>query len=411
MEKERIRKLEGKIEKISFRKMIQYPSTTYATFGLYRYPAKFIPHVVAYTLENYAKTGMKVFDPFAGYGTVGVVSKIYGYDYEMWDLNPMLKVLHSIAIMKPTKVKIEEILKQIKSSKEKFIPQWSRLNYWYPEEFLPFLYRIWGYYHALPSNSLKRLLTIPLLKTTRYFSYDDMQRQKLSKSRKSQQRAYSLLSSDWEIKYFQMLKRELIRVIKGIHEYQMLSPKKTKCSIKVGIDSMRENLKEVKDILITSPPYLQSQEYIRQAKLDLFWLGYSEEKIRGLSKLEIPYRNIAPCSIHSETFFKYEREIKEKHIRQIFDRYFWGVLGSLSRLQEKISSYLFFFVGHTSIRGRAIPLDRIFIEHFTDLGWVHEVTLMDTIISRRLFSYHVNPATGIKDVRTSVENLVILRRD
>ena len=84
---------EGKIEKISFRKTIEFPSTTYATFGLYRYPAKFIPHVIAYTLKNYATPGMKVFDPFAGYGTVGVVSRIYGHDYEMWDLNPMLKVL------------------------------------------------------------------------------------------------------------------------------------------------------------------------------------------------------------------------------------------------------------------------------------------------------------------------------
>ena len=248
-------KTEGKTEKISFRNTIDFASTTYATFGLYRYPAKFIPPVIAYILKNYGKSGMKVFDPFAGYGTVGVVSKIYGHDYEMWDLNPMLKVLHSIAIMKPTKVVVKDILQQMFSYKKEFVPNWQRLNYWFPEEVLLFLYKIWGYYHSLSDNSLKLLLTIPLLKTTRYFSYDDTQRQKLSKSQKSQKKVFSLLSDDWKKRFFQMLEQEIGRVIKGIREYQALSPQNTKRIIRAGIDAMEENLKQERDILITSPPY------------------------------------------------------------------------------------------------------------------------------------------------------------
>ncbi|MBS7251898.1 MAG: hypothetical protein KIH08_15105, partial [Candidatus Freyarchaeota archaeon] len=64
----------------------EIPTTTYGTFSIYKYPAKFIPQIIAYILKEYAKPGMKVFDPFAGYGTVGVVSRVYGYDYELWDL-------------------------------------------------------------------------------------------------------------------------------------------------------------------------------------------------------------------------------------------------------------------------------------------------------------------------------------
>ena len=63
------------------------------------------------------------------------------------------------------------------------------------------------------------------------------------------------------------------------------------------------------------------------------------------------------------------------------------------------------------MRGRVIPIDRVFAEHFVELGWVHEATLVDTIVARRMFSYRVNPATNLKDKRTPVENLVILRRD
>ena len=70
---------------ILFRNTIpEIPSTTYGTFAIYKYPAKFIPQVIAYVLKNYAKPGMKIFDPFAGYGTTGIVSRIYGYEYELW---------------------------------------------------------------------------------------------------------------------------------------------------------------------------------------------------------------------------------------------------------------------------------------------------------------------------------------
>src|SRR3989344_3033156 len=398
-----------KIQKIIFRKAVKIPSTTHATFGLYRYPAKFIPHVVAYILENYGEPKMKVFDPFGGYGTVGVMSRIYGCDYEMWDINPMLKILHSVAIMKPAKIDVEKVLKEMTNSKEEFKPDWERLGYWFPEEVLPFLYKVWGYYHSLNDKNTKLILTIPLLKTTRYFSYDDTQRQKLSKSKRSQEKINKLLISDWKGKFFEMLEHNINKVIKGIEEYQMLNPKDVKGVIK-NVDTFRENLTEKKDILITSPPYLQSQEYMRQAKLDLFWLNFHQKTVKELSKLEMPYRDVEPIEIKSKTFMKYHNEIKEPHIQKAFDRYFWGVLGSFTRLQNNISKYMFIFVGHSSTRGQAIPLDKIFIEHLTNYGWKHEKTLSDTIVNRQLFSYKVNPASKMKDARTSVENLIILKR-
>jgi hypothetical protein len=407
----RLEKMLGEERRVIFRNLVDLPSTTYGTFGLYRYPAKFIPHVIAYVLENYAQPNMKIFDPFAGYGTVGVVSRIYGYDYELWDLNPMLKILHSVATLEPEGIDVKEFVSQMIDSKEKFVPDWSKLDYWFPKEFLPLLFKAWGFYHSLGDEYLKLLLTIPLLKVTRYFSHDDMQRQKLSKSPISKERMVSLLTSDWKTKFFNMVEGELFRVVEGIADYWTLSPKQTQATIKAGIDVLTTDLEEEKDILLTSPPYLQSQEYIRQAKMDLFWLGYSEEKIKGLSKLEIPYRDVKPQTIHSETFSSLQSSIEEGHMRKVFDRYFWGVLGALTHLQEKVNSYLFLFVGRTSMRGCAIPIDRIFAEHFVSLGWTHETTLIDTIVSRRMFSYRVNPATNHKDNRTKTENLVILRKN
>jgi len=400
----------GETKRVVFRDIVQLPSTTYATFGLYRYPAKFIPHVIAYILSQYTKPNMKIFDPFGGYGTVGVMSKLYGNDYELWDLNPMIEILHKIATMKSKSIDVSEIRRQILSSDEEFIPSWSRMPNWFPKEFLSFLYKAWGYYHSLSDIDLKLILTVPLLKTTRYFSYDDMQRQKLTRSRKSEERVNRLLSLDWKREFLKMLQSETIRIMNGIREYNALAPKNVEAIVKGGVDSLTEELSEKKDVLITSPPYLQSQEYIRQAKIDLFWLGHTETEVKALSKLEIPYRNIEPYEIHSEMFYEYKKGISEEHILKILNNYFWGVVETLSRLQENVSSYLFLFVGHSSARGRSTPIDKILAEHFTYLGWHHKATLSDTIVSRRMFKYRFNPATGTQDARTSVENLVILEK-
>lgn len=295
---------------VTFRKtMTEIPSTTFGTFALYRYPAKFIPQVIAYVLKNYSTPDMTVFDPFAGYGTTGLVSRIYGNEYELWDLNPLLETFHSIATLSPDMIEsldMEKILGKMKRSRKSFSPRWSNINHWYDEKILDFLKRMWGYYHYSLDDSYEKLvLTIPLLKATRYFSFDDMQRQKLSTSDRSRKRVESLLSGDWEDSFQKMLVAETAKVIKGIINYSTLSPKPVKAHIKSGIDTMFTTLNERRDLLITSPPYLQSQEYMRQAKMDLFWLDYGEEFIKQLSGLEIPYRKLDPYPIQSETFNEY----------------------------------------------------------------------------------------------------------
>lgn len=388
------------------------PSTTYGTFALYRYPAKFIPQVIAYVLENYADSNMTVFDPFAGYGTAGIVARIYGHDYELWDLNPLLEVFHRIATLKVQPINMNSILSNMLTSKEEFLPKWSNLTYWFDEEFLPILAKVWGFYHSIENEYVKNILTIPLLKTTRYFSYDDIQRQKLSKSPKSKDRIKNLKSINWKTEFFRILRKELNILVKKLRQYNKLSPKQVGCKVKGGIDTLNTELQEERDVLITSPPYLQSHEYIRQAKMDLFWLGYSEADIKKLSKLEIPYRDVEPVTIYSETFNEWQNKLmkEDEHIRKVFNNYFWAVLGALTRLQEKITSYLCIFVGRPSMRGESVPIDIIIAEHLVNLGWKHKITLGDKIVSRRLFSYKVNPATNKEDKRTQKEHLVILTK-
>lgn len=396
---------------ISFRKEIEFPSTTYATFGLYQYPAKFIPNIPAYICDSFLEKGNSIIDPFAGYGTTGVVSRLYGINYEMWDLSPLLKYIHDTTLLLPKKKeKVVNAIDEMKKSEEEFIPDWPNFDYWYNKEFHTFLYKIWGYYHNIDDNYVKTLLTLPLLKITRLFSYDDPVRQKLSKSRKSEERVSSILNKKWKKYFFDNLRKKVDDVYLGIEEYQGLNPTEVSYDIKVGVDTLNTKLEEEKNALITSPPYLQAQEYIRYAKNDLFWLGHKKKEINKYSKLEIPYADVPKYEILSDHFSERRKKIEQESSIILYDKYFWGVLGALDKLSEKITDYLFLFVGRSSLRGEPVEIDTIFSEHLQNKGWVHSATLVDKIQSRRLFNYEKNPATNIEDARTGNEFLLVLER-
>ena len=141
---------------VVFRDLVpEIPSTTCATFGLYKYPAKFIPQVIAYALKTYAQPGMSVFDPFAGYGTVGTVARVYGHDYELWDLNHLLEHLHTIAVMKAPHIDVTSLVEEMRTHRKPFVPDWSNVTYWHPERFLPLLSEAWGFYHNLRNHELR----------------------------------------------------------------------------------------------------------------------------------------------------------------------------------------------------------------------------------------------------------------
>jgi hypothetical protein len=395
---------------ILFRHSIpEIPTTTYGAFAIYKYPAKFIPQVIAYVLKNYADPNMKIFDPFAGYGTVGVVSRVYGFDYELWDLNPLLGTIHDAILSNEPKLDIPSLMKDIKQSTEEFEPSWKNLDYWFPDEFLPTLRRTWGFVHSLPKE-IQVMFLIPLIKVTRYFSWCDEKVHKLYKSKQSKEKVKGLLNGDWKPKFYNMLKREVLLLTKKLNEYKKLKPKHVNYNIRSGIDALETPLEEDVNVLLSSPPYLQAQEYIRSTKLGLYWLGYDDHTIRNLSKKEIPYRTVEKIDVHSDLFFTCRESIPTEKLKSLYDNYFHSVLRIYSELGERVTDYMCIFIGPASIRTAPIPIDDIIIEHLEYFGWQHEITYIDKIVGHVMFQSKVNPATGLRNQRIQSEHLAILKK-
>jgi len=410
------------VQHILFRELVkEVPSTTYATHGLYMYPAKFIPQVVRYVINKYTVPGGWLFDPFAGYGTVAIEAAITGRNAVLWDLNPTLRLLvEASTYCEP--VSLRDLAVDFNYD-DPFHPRWGNIRYWHPREFYDVLSRAWGYWRREVDRRLKPLVAIPLLKVTRYFSYSDEKIAKLYRSKYAVEKVQRLLSTNWRARMKKMYWDYARGVVEKVNEFQRYRPKPVEVVVRasdervftgeyVVVDSIREKLDREVDVLITSPPYLQAQEYIRSFKLELAWLGFSEEFIASLSKREIPYNGVGEGFISSRTYEVLKKEVEKLNHKKLLELYisYFNSLALFFNNNDKIRSVVAFFVGPVKIRNMRIPIDIIIKEHLEYLGWRHEVTLIDTIVSRRLFKSEINPATNLDDERTPTEHLLVMRR-
>lgn len=411
------------VQSVLFRKLVdEIPSTTYATHGLYMYPAKFIPQVVRYVINRYSASGSWLFDPFAGYGTVAIEASLTGRNCILWDLNPMLHLLAEASTYAEP-LTLGDLHVDF-NYPEPFHPKWANIAYWHPREFYEVLSRAWGFWRRGVDRRLKPVVAIPLLKVTRYFSYSDEKIAKLYRSKRAEEKVRRMLNADWKGRMERMYWDYAREVVEKVRDYQKRKPRKVEVEVEASdekvftdkhaiVDSIKRKLEREVDTMITSPPYLQAQEYIRSFKLELAWLGFSGDFIANLLKHEIPYNNVREGYISSKTYETLKKEVeklKHEKLLELYTSYFNSIALLLNNNHEKITSTIAFFVGPVKIRNMRIPIDVIIKEHLEHLGWKHEVTLIDTIVSRRLFKAEVNPATRLADERTPTEHLLIMRR-
>jgi len=390
---------------VSFRDMYPMLSTTYASHGMYYYPARFIPQVVRFFIEKYTQKEEWLLDPFAGSGTVCVEALITNRNAICLDLNPIIEPLLEAKTYLPRSAPDISPYRMLNNAPI-FKPKWSRIGEWYPSEFLEILEKLWGIYHENPHP----LTLIALFKTSRRFSLADDQVPKIFRSKKKRAEIEKMLKYERPerliLDFFEKSLREVYKASVGFKTYY----KGGKCIAKGYVDVVNFKLDKDVNHVITSPPYGMAHEYIRSFKLELAWLGYDDNQIRELSRLEIPYRSertIPWIEVYSETFEKYYRLIEEKKPRlaKVYEKYFVSVLGVFERLGKKVTDYMGIFVGNASFSGISPPYDVIFTEHLEEDGFEHVITYVDIIKSRKLFRNRKNASpNGIE-----TEQLVILK--
>ncbi|MGC9012741.1 DNA methyltransferase, partial [Thermogladius sp.] len=352
-----------------------------------------------------------------------IEATLTGRNAELWDLNPITRVL-VLASTCDRDFTLRDLHVDWDYD-EPFVPLWENIGYWHPKEFLEALSRAWGYWHRVVRREqpecLAYLAAVPLLKVTRFFSYSDEKIAKLYRSKYAEEKVGRLLSTDWRSKMKSMYWEYARGVYEKVEEYRRLGPQRVEVVVKTSwreggrllvFDALRERLGRDVKLLVTSPPYLQAQEYIRSFKLELAWLGFTGSDLKALASREIPYNEAPRVEVNSRLYREYRSRVESlghEKLLKLYETYFRSLAHFLNVNSGRVET-LAIFVGPVKIRGVRVPIDEILREHLESLGFQHLETLVDRIVSRRLFNTRVNPATGLPDERTPTEHLLVMRR-
>lgn len=255
---------------------------------------------------------------------------------------------------------------------------------------------IWGYIHNECQDPLKPLLVFAAMDITRLLSYADEQVPKLFKSKRKTKKLDMFLREGWsertKKRYVDVAKKYL-RAVLGLKECVGSNRSLIEVCAPQDIDKWKPD--RPYRAIITSPPYLQAQEYIRSSKIDLYWLGHNDEEMRKWSGCEIPYRSSkGRVSTPTIDFIREELLNSSKpHLTKLYDTYFYFVLTNLLKVSHSLQSggHLCIFVGSPTIAGMDVPLWKILVEYFEERGFETQSILEDKIVARRLFAGRDNP--------------------
>lgn len=384
---------------VSFRELVpEIVSTSYLTHSIYYYPAKFIPQVVKYCIDNYTKENDWIIDPFAGSGTVGLEANLAKRNAVLLDINYLLN--HIIPVKIPqdkTRLEISTLNKKLEyvfNNETEFTPAWSNLDYWYSPQILEVLKKYWAGQKKLENDLYSMIIQSVLVKVSKQFSYAEHKTPKLFKSKFKNQFITDLLTKDWKSELIYTIRNLSIEALKNINQYINKTKDNTnEVRFFGGVDSANYQIdKNIEiDCLITSPPYLQAQEYIRTFKLDLYWLGYTETQVKAISNLEIPYRK-ADKLIETHTLNQIREKLKIKKLTDILNSYFCYTIKALENATTNLKKggLACIFVGNPKVDGIEVETWRIINEYFTEKGFRFRAIYEDKIKTRQLFGSRNN---------------------
>ena len=268
--------------------------------------------------------------------------------------------------------------------------------------------RYWGFIKNSERNIYTVIIESALLKASKHFSYAEHRTPKLFRSKSKLKYVEELLQTDWDDKLRKMVRSQSLETLRKLNDFAAVTNHHHNCvEFKGGVDSSYYRIERDFDVLITSPPYLQAQEYMRTVKMELFWLEYNDEQIRELSRLEIPYRK-ADRVIQTPTLDKVRAALTRQDLLKLLDSYFCHTINALENTmnQLKASGKACIFIGNPLIDGIKVEIWRILMEYFVDNGYYFENLYEDRIKNRQLFGTRKNKnPDGMKS-----EFLLVLRK-
>ena len=320
------------------------------------------------------------------------------------DINPLASLISSVKVTPLNRnqlsLAIRLVKEKVKNCPGRTSVEFPNIDYWFCEKAQDELSRIKFCVENLNgefNESIQRFMLVCLSSIIRKSSYADSRMAKTYKSK----RVIEKIENGWiptPIKYFEEALDKNFERIKSLSERLNANNN----YVKVFRGDARETstllkkngIKEV-NFIITSPPYINAQDYFRSYKLEIWWLSLATpEEVRCLNKQAIGTENVSGSNHNSmpksknQTLDRILRKIWKvnkkksyiiynyfKNMTSIFKE-FYNVLG--------IKGHFCLVTGNNTICGVKIPTYKILAQIAKNNGFKLVEIVKDRIRYRSL---------------------------
>lgn len=414
---------------VSFREIVNWLPRDKATHFIHPYPAKLLVNIPYFFLSNdiLSKQGDNVIDPFCGSGTVLLEAILAGRNAIGADSNPLARL---ISLVKTTKldidklsISVEELKKKIPDRAKIAPPSMLNLEYWFLPNIITELVKILEAINGVNNGEEKRFFLVCFSNIIKKVSLADPNvsvpvRLRISKYGKENEKYRTTINHmgrinsynviDW---FFEIVSLNLdrLRTFIGLQKFpvscEVVSSDARKLSVEASFCSGRKIDTESIDLVITSPPYVGAQKYIRASSLSLGWLGFADciKDLEGatIGREHYPkhlYSNLSKTGIQeADSILKkiYKINPLRAYIAGTYLIEMEEALRETIRVLKR-GGYLVLVVGANKVCGFEFNTQQYLEDIITRLGLSLEFKLIDNINSRILITKRNKTADMIK---------------
>ena len=409
------------------------------THMIHSYPAKLVPYIPAFFLFNPAykdKSGF-LLDPFAGTGTVLLESVIHPY-HRMnalgVEINPLPRLISKVKTTpldtKTLKNTASALLSAIKQSAGKCeIPDFPNISFWFKKKAQKELARIKQSIDHMEDSDYKDFFWVCFSSIIRQSSLADpkvappvMLKEIVYSDKKQSEAMRRILKEKQNPKPIKYFEEEIEKNIRRMEAFcNGLENKKIKAKIvwdnattlAKGKYEYKGNINKSKvaplsdvDLVITSPPYINAQKYVRSLRLELFWLNFVDND--GLVSLD--RQLIGTERIQQKTYKKVihmDEPLADSTVEKIYkinerragivSNFYIEMLTFMKQLYKamNIGGQFILVVGNNMVFNERIQNHQILTNLATKhVGFDLEFIARDEIVSRGLMTKR-HPTSGI----------------
>ena len=404
---------------VNFRNLVpQIINMDRHTHFIHSYPAKLLQQIPYFFLNNtvFSKENDIVVDPFCGTGTVLLEASIANRNAIGIDINPLAALIAKTKTSKVDVFKLKNELENIQtlfkiyssSKKQYHIPKISNIDHWYSKNNIRKLSKVKDIISQIDDTNIKEFYLVIFSICCKKFSYSDprisvpvkINKDKFPEGHSLREAAIKNLKFIDKNEIFEFFIEQAKKNIARLTEYQNISVINSNEVTVYNSDIKHLTKKYIKrntvQLILTSPPYVSAQKYIRASSLSLQWLELNSATISELDKQSIGREHFSKSEyehLHSLGIKKIDKILSKIYERNklrayITYKYLFEMQESFSHYYQVLrhNGYFVMVIGNNTIAGYEFMTHKYLIKIAENIGFSIELILIDDIKSRGLMT-------------------------